>query len=123
MDEDDDEGCRAVPSRTSLGGEAAFVKDFPEYGRPRWRLGRWERNFGYRCILTCAQIEIMQSDLPHTLYLHDRKRKNKKSNGNYTYNPTDPAIKKQMEAIRRKKERMEAEGKKVEYTMEEIFNR
>jgi len=66
----------------------------------------------------------MQTDLPHTLYLRDEDRKKgKKAKDNYTYNPDDPAVKKQMEAIRRRKERMEAEGKKVEYTMDEIFNR
>ena len=86
------------------------------------RLGRWERNFGYRCILTCAQIELMQSDLPHTLFLNDKKKKQGK-NDDYKYNPDDPAIKKQMEAIRRKKEKMEADGEKVEYTMDELFNR
>ena len=73
--------------------------------------------------MTCAQIELMQSDLPHTLYLHDRKNKRGKVNSNYTYNPEDPAVKKQMEAIRKKKERLEAEGEKVEYTMDELFNR
>lgn len=66
----------------------------------------------------------MQSDLPHTLYLRDEKDKRKKKGGtvDYEYNPNDPAIKLQMDAIRKRKERMEAEGKKVEYTMDEIFN-
>ena len=66
----------------------------------------------------------MQTDLPHTLYIRDEERK--KAGGtkdNYTFNPEDPAVRKQMEAIRKKKERMEAEGKRVEYTMDEIFNR
>ena len=66
----------------------------------------------------------MQADLPHTLYLHDRKSGGKKkNNANYSYNPDDLAIKKQMEAIRKKKERLEAEGEQVEYTMDELFNR
>lgn len=67
----------------------------------------------------------MQSDLPHTLYLHDRKGKKggKGRVDDFKYNPDDPAIQKQMEEIRKRKERMEAEGKKVEYTMDEIFNR
>lgn len=64
----------------------------------------------------------MQSDLPHTLFLNDKKKKQGK-NDDYKYNPDDPAIKKQMEAIRRKKEKMEADGEKVEYTMDELFNR
>ncbi len=56
--------------------------------------------------------------------MHDRKNGGrKKRNENYTYNSNDPAIKKQKEAIRRKKERMEANGKKVDYTVDEIFNR
>lgn len=64
----------------------------------------------------------MQTDLPHTLFLHDRKKK--KSGGkDFQYNPDDPAIKKQMEAIRKKKERLEAGGEKVEYTIDELFNR
>ena len=63
----------------------------------------------------------MQADLPHTLYLRDKKKR--KGKENYTYDPNDPAIKKQMEAIRRKKERMEANGEDVEYTIDELFNR
>ena len=65
----------------------------------------------------------MQSDLPHTLYMNDKKKKNKRVKADFKYNPKDPAIRKQMEAIRKRKERMEAEGEKVEYTMDEIFNR
>lgn len=63
----------------------------------------------------------MQSDLPHTLY--KRGKHKRKGNENYSYNPDDPAIKKQLEANRKKKERLESEGKDVEYTMEELFNR
>ena len=63
----------------------------------------------------------MQADLPHTLYVSDRK-KGGKGHDNYKYDPNDPAIAKTLESIRKKKERMEKEGKKVEYTMEEIFN-
>jgi hypothetical protein len=62
----------------------------------------------------------MQADLPHTLYLHDRSGKG--GQGNFEYNPDDPAIKKTMDAIRRKKERMEKDGKEVQYTMDELFN-
>lgn len=100
--EDDGEGSRAVPSRTSLGCEAAFVKDFPSYGSPRWRLGRWERNFGYRCILTCAQIELMQGDLPHTLYSPRDKDGKPKPNKN------DKAMALQEEANKKARERRAA---------------
>ena len=64
----------------------------------------------------------MQSDLPHTLYLKD-KREKKGGGKEFKYNPEDPAIKKQAEAIRKKKEKMEKGGENVEYTMDELFNR
>lgn len=123
-DEYDEGGSRAVPSRTHAGRIAAFVKDFPCYGDTRWIpfVGRIT-NYTARCVLTSAQIQLMQSDLPHTLYKRDKRRGRGKSDMQYNYNPNDPAIKKQMEAIRKRKERMEADGKKVEYTMDELFNR
>lgn len=61
----------------------------------------------------------MQSDLPHTLYLRNGKNGGNKS---FRYDPEDPAIRLQMEANRRKKEKMEMDGAKVEYTMDELFN-
>ncbi len=121
LDDDDEEGSRAIPSRTTLGSQAAFVKDFPAYGIPRRRLGKWEINFGYRWILTIPQIQIMQADLPHTLYLRDKKKgKKKATEDNYQYNPTDPAIEKTMESIRKRKERMAQEQG---FTTEELFNK
>ena len=65
----------------------------------------------------------MQADLPHTLYLSDKKRKGKKPGKAFKFNPTDPAIAKTQEAIRKKRERMGAEGKEVPYTMDELFNK
>ena len=65
----------------------------------------------------------MQSDLPHTLYLRDKTKKRHSGGEDYNYNQDDPAIRKQMEANRKRKERLEAEGKDVEYTMDEIFER
>ena len=65
----------------------------------------------------------MQSDLPHTLYLHDKKNRKGGKKDNFHYNPDDPAIAKTLAEIRKKKERMEKAGEKVEYTMDEIFNR
>lgn len=64
----------------------------------------------------------MQSDLPHTLFDYKKRGKSPKG-GNWSYNPKDPAIEKQLAAIRKKKERQEKEGMHPEYTMEEIFNR
>lgn len=65
----------------------------------------------------------MQSDLPHTLYKRDNAKKKSGPAEDFKYNPEDPAIKKQQEALRKKKERLEAEGKTVEYTIDELFNR
>ena len=59
-------------------------------------------------MLTLPQIEIMQADLPHTLYL---KKGEKKVDDN------DPAFAMQKEADARVKERREKEG----YTINEIF--
>lgn len=120
--EHDEGGSRAVPSRTHAGRIASFVKDFPCYGDSRWIpfVGRIT-NYTARCVLTSAQIQLMQVDLPHTLFKNDKKKNG--GSKNYTYNPDDPAIKKQIEAIRKKKERMAAEGKDVEYTIDELFNR
>lgn len=68
----------------------------------------------------------MRADLPHTLYFNDKKKgkkgKRKNSLEDYKYNPNDPAIAKTREQIRKRRERMEREGKNVQYTMDEIFN-
>ncbi len=61
----------------------------------------------------------MQADLPHTLYLRDKKKGKKRATDNYQYNPTDPAIEKTMESIKKRKERMAAEHG---FTTEELFN-
>ena len=79
-------------------------------------------NYGYRWILTMPQIEIMQADLPHTLYNRRSGKKDGAADG-FKYNPEDPAIAKTIEAMRRRKERMEKEGKEVEYTMDELFSK
>lgn len=119
----DEGGSRAIPSRTHAGRIAAFVKDFPCYGDVRWVpfVGRIV-NYTARCVLTAAQVRLMQSDLPHTLYLRDGNNGGKNGKKSFRYNPEDPAIRLQMEANRRRKERMEMDGEDVEYTMEELFN-
>lgn len=58
----------------------------------------------------------MQSDLPHTLYA----RESKDSSAEFKYNEHDRAIAAQEEANRRARERRGE--KKMEYTMNEIFN-
>ena len=67
----------------------------------------------------------MQADLPHTLYIRDRKKgKTGDKTSGFRYNENDPAIKKQMEAIRRAEKRREAQQKgEASYRMDELFRR
>jgi len=126
LDELDEGGSRAIPSRTHTGRIAAFVKDFPCYGDSRWIpfVGRIT-NYTARCVLTIPQMNIMQSDLPHTLYSHDKKKKKKgaKANENFVYNPNDKAIKLQEEANRRRQERLASQGGSPQYTIDELFRK
>lgn len=69
-----------------------------------------ERNWGYRCELTLPQIELMQSDLPHTLFL--KKKKNIVD---------DDAVRLQMEANKKAEQRRKARQQKEGYTVDEIF--
>lgn len=71
------------------------------------------RNWGYRCELTMPQIELMMSDLPHTLY---GKKDTNKSGGGTTL--TDDVMQKQLEANRRAKERRERKG----VTLNDLFS-
>ena len=105
LDEDDEKGSRAVPSRTSFGCESAFVEKFPEYGKTKWGVRSW----GYRCFLTIPQIELMQSDLPHTLYNFKKK-----------VVVDDEAIRLQEEANKKARARRENQGQR-QYTLDEIF--
>lgn len=123
-DELDEGGSRAIPSRTHAGRIASFVKDYPCYGDTRWVpfVGRIV-NYTARCVLTVPQIQLMQIDLPHTLYLPDKKQKGKNPQKAFKFNPTDPAIAKTQESLRRRRERMRADGQEVPYTMDELFNK
>ena len=83
-------------------------------------------NFGYNWILTVPQIEIMQADLPHTLYLRDKDKKGskRKVRDDFKYNPNDPAIAKQLEANRKAEERRKAKAEgKIPYTTDELFKK
>ena len=105
LDEDDEGGSRAIPSRTSLGTESAFVEKFPEYGRTRWGVRHW----GYRCFLTLPQIELMSADLPHTLY-----RNKKKADAD----EEAEMIRMTQEAAERRRKAKES----GEYTIEDVFD-
>ena len=118
--EDDEEGSRAIPSRTAFGGEASFVKEFPCYGGTRrFLFGLIEvRNWGYRCVLTLPQIELMQSDLPHTLYI----RKEKKEKKVCSQADIDEATRLNAESLKRSRERRRKRQQEQGYTIDEIFN-
>ena len=115
LDEADEEGSRAIPSRTALGDECSFCKDFPEYGRGRVTLFGWERHWAYRTRLTLPQIELMQSDLPHTLYKGRKKDEPSKADVE-----SDPAYRLTLESIERARLRRESDPNR-ETTIEEIF--
>lgn len=65
----------------------------------------------------------MQADLPHTLYLRDKKRGGRNTQKEFKFNPADPAITKTLESIRRRREMMRDNGQEVPYTMDELFNK
>lgn len=116
LDDNDEGGSRAIPSRTHAGRIAAFVKDFPCYGDTRWVpfVGRIV-NYTARCVLTIQQIALMQSDLPHTLYSHKAK------DGDKSFNPNDKAFALQAEADRRAEARRKARQESEGFTVEEVF--
>lgn len=72
------------------------------------------RSWGYRCELTLPQIELMSSDLPHTLYKKIGEKKGAKSKD------IEDAERLMLEARERKRKRME-KGKES-YTIKEIFD-
>ena len=125
LDELDEGGSRAIPSRTHTGKIAAFVKDFPCYGDTRWIpfVGRIV-NYTARCVLTIPQIELMQADLPHTLYKPLSERDGKHSGGvkDWKVNPNDPAFAAQQAAYERAIARRKAQKEgKIPYTTEQLF--
>lgn len=112
LDEDDGKGSRSVPSRTYIGSRAAFIKEYPEYGRIRsFFFGLVEVPFwGYRCVLSVAQIMIMSADVPHTLFLgrNDEGKGRKEQEPFNPYKPVDPddpSIRLNEESLRRARER------------------
>lgn len=105
LEEDDEKGSRAIPSRTSLGCESSFIEKYPIFGGYRFGV----RNFDYRWRLTLPQIEVMMSDLPHTLY----NMANKKPK----ISDVEDAERKMREAYEKRRKEKEREG----YTVEELF--
>lgn len=67
--------------------------------------------WGYRCVLSVAQIMIMSADVPHTLFLgrdndrKERKRQEEPFNPYKPIDPDDPSIRLNEESLRRARER------------------
>lgn len=70
-------------------------------------------------MLTLPQIELMQSDLPHTLIIH-KDKDGKKSVNRADY---DEAQRANEESLRRSIERRKKRQREQGYTIDEIFNR
>lgn len=69
-------------------------------------------------MLTLPQIELMQSDLPHTLFLH----KDKAGNKGVSKESYDEAQRANEESLRRSIERRKKRQQEQGYTLNEIFN-
>ena len=122
LEEANKNGSRAIPSRTSIGCESAFIKEFPCYGDTRRFLFGLihERNWTYRCVLTLPQIELMQSDLPHTLYNYNPKGGT--DNKSYSQADIDEATRMNEESLKRSRERRRKRQQEQGYHIDEIFN-
>lgn len=118
---DDEKGSRAIPSRTILGREAAFIKEFPEYGGVKsFLFGLIKiRNWGYRCYLTLPQIELMMADLPHPLF---PQKAGESGNKAYSQSDIDEATALTMAAMKRNREKHPIQDREQSYTLEEVFN-
>lgn len=68
-------------------------------------------------MLTLPQIEMMQSDLPHTLYI----RKDKNGNKSVSRADYDEAVRMNEESLRRSIERRKKRQQEQGYTTTEIF--
>lgn len=75
----------------------------------------WQRHWGYRMRLTLPQIELMQSDLPHTLYKRKKKGLTEKEV------MRDPAYEMTMQSIERLKKRIKDNPERPK-TIEEVFS-
>lgn len=80
------------------------------------------RDWGYRCELTMPQIEIMQSDLPHTLYLKDHSKKKEPAKNTVA---SDEVLRLQEEANRKMRERKARRKQEEEMTatVDELFSK
>jgi len=111
-DEPDEEGSRAVASRTYIGIRSAFGKEYPwtlEPLRLLWGLVVIEE-YVYRCVLSNAKISLMISDLPHIEYKKEKKQ-------GYTKKDYDEAVVANQEIHRKYLAMKEAEkGKEIDLT-------
>lgn len=89
--------------------------------------------WGYRCVLSVAQIMIMSADVPHTLFLkreEDSERAKEKDGGKSIpkydpykpIDPDDPCIRLNAEARRMAEEREKGNIKMEPVLMEDLLN-
>jgi hypothetical protein len=71
-------------------------------------------------VLTLPQIELMQSDLPHTLYNYNKE--GKKDNKVYSQSDIDEATRLCEESLKRSRERRAKRQQEQGYTLDEVFN-
>jgi hypothetical protein len=113
----DNGDSKPIPSFTEIGRRAAFIKDFPQYGVPRRfffglvSVPEWESY----AVLSRVKKQIMQSDLPHTLYNYKAK------DGDKLFDPNDKAFELQRLADEKAEARRKARQEKEGYTVEEVF--
>jgi hypothetical protein len=69
------------------------------------------------------QIELMQSDLPHTLYNYKKEvKKDNQDNKVYSQSDIDEATRLCEESLKRSRERRAKRQQEEGYTLDEIFN-
>lgn len=71
-------------------------------------------------MLTLPQIELMQSDLPHSLYNYNKE--GKKDNEVYSQSDIDEATRLCEESLKRSRERRAKRQQEQGYTLDEVFN-
>lgn len=80
------------------------------------------RNWAYRCVLTLPQIELMQSDLPHTLYNFKKDKDGGGGGATVSQEGIDEAERLMLLAKQKAEERKKKRQQKEGYTLDEIFN-
>ena len=115
LDDDDGKGSRIIPSRTYIGRKAAFLEKYPAYAAPLtlfWGLVNISE-WGYRCVLTNPQIDLMIADLPHILDCQDDRKTAKE--------PDEMSIELNRKSLEKFRKKMRDRNQKEKINLEEIL--